>query len=482
VGLNSNFITIEPAPGQSPLLSSIDVVGASRWIIHGLKVQALQSGYLPGITVSNAYAGPVDNIIVDDNNVSSTDDTSSWSVADWLAKGRSVGIGMDTGAATSAGGGDSNCLSITNNDVHDIQTGIEVGISNSLISHNTIDNFAHDALDYDANNIVISHNYITNAIHIDGNHPDGMQGQIGRLNSADSTAGYSNVTIDSNLIIRQSNPNLPLANGLQGIDNFDMNISNLTVTNNVVVTNAYQGLSFSSIHGGLIANNTLMYDGDLTSNYSAPGTWLLVGSVTHEGTPSNNVLVENNIAPTVIQGTSAATFLNNIAQYQLDFTSATGTVSYLKKPGVYAGNNIIDPTVANGFVKYDMTNMLYDLHLLPSSPANGIGTANGAPSIDYDGHSRSGTIAAGAYASSYPTPVVAATTTAPVAKTTTTIATSTVTTTSTSTTATSTTSTTSKTSATSTKVALSQNRSEMLASVFTAYSELLSTLRAAIGI
>jgi hypothetical protein len=248
---------------------------------------------------------------------------------------------------------------------------------------------------------------------------------------------------------------------------------------------------------------------------------LLVGSVTHEGTPSNNVLVENNIAPTVIQGTSAATFLNNIAQYQLDLTSATGTVSYLKKPGVYAGNNIIDPTVANGFVKYDTADMVYDLHLLPSSPANGIATANNAPSIDIDGQTRSGNLAAGAYASSYPTPAPVVATTTPVtapkvtttttattittttktptqttatstttAKIVTTVATSTpavvksttATSTMTSGTATSTTTTKTATSttATSTKVAITADRSALLASIFTAYSEILSAVRQSI--
>jgi hypothetical protein len=45
--------------------------------------------------------------------------------------------------------------------------------------------------------------------------------------------------------------------------------------------------------------------------------------------------------------------------------------------------------------------MSYDLHLLSSSPANGAGTSVQAPLSDMEGRSRTGSIAAGAYTSSY---------------------------------------------------------------------------------
>jgi hypothetical protein len=67
----------------------------------------------------------------------------------------------------------------------------------------------------------------------------------------------SNVVIDSNRIIRQTDPNLPFPTYLQGIDAFDGDWTNLTVTNNVVVTSSCWGIGFASVHGGkiMVRNN-----------------------------------------------------------------------------------------------------------------------------------------------------------------------------------------------------------------------------------
>ena len=52
---------------------------------------------------------------------------------------------------------------------------------------------------------------------------------------------FQNVLIDSNLIVRQTDPRLPFPTYLQGIDAFDADWTNVTVTNNVVITSACHG-------------------------------------------------------------------------------------------------------------------------------------------------------------------------------------------------------------------------------------------------
>ena len=49
---------------------------------------------------------------------------------------------------------------------------------------------------------------------------------------------FQNILIDSNLIIRQTDPELPFPTYLQGIDAFNSDWTNVTVTNNVVITSA----------------------------------------------------------------------------------------------------------------------------------------------------------------------------------------------------------------------------------------------------
>jgi hypothetical protein len=45
---NSAFVTIAPAPGQTPVLTSLFVSGTNKWVFNGLKVQSLQPTALSG--------------------------------------------------------------------------------------------------------------------------------------------------------------------------------------------------------------------------------------------------------------------------------------------------------------------------------------------------------------------------------------------------------------------------------------------------
>jgi parallel beta-helix repeat protein len=155
---------------------------------------------------------------------------------------------------------------MTGSHIHNVRFGALLMGNNSTLSHNEIDHFGDDAIDYAASNISITHNYIHDNFDIgDGNHEDVAQGQNGPLLRGVPYNAFSNILIDSNLAIRQTDSKLAFATYLQGIDAFDEDWTNVTVTNNVVVTSACRGIFFSSVHNGKIINNTVVADGLIPS-------------------------------------------------------------------------------------------------------------------------------------------------------------------------------------------------------------------------
>ena len=377
IGVNTNFITVAAAPGQAPLLKSLIVQGASKWIFQGLKVQSLKTPattYVSLVTISaHSWIGPVTDIIFDHNVVDSQDDISAWSQADWLANGRG-GISMDGG-----GHPQSQCITITNNKVYNILRGVAMCEDGTLFANNTINNFGDDGLDFCGNNLVISHNTITNSNDLgDGNHEDAMQGQIGR------STGYSNILIDGNLVIRRTDPDLKFPAGLQGISAFDDDWYNVQVSNNIVVVDDFQGISFASLHGGIIVNNTLLYDG---GNGATTTSWIAVSDKTHEGSStSGTVIVRNNVSSVLSVGIPGVTVDHNIATQVNIFVA--GAVHYYRIPAIYGDHNTLDLNLNAGLAKFDTTNLQYDVHLLPTSPAIAAGNPDQMPSVDIAGTPR----------------------------------------------------------------------------------------------
>ena len=73
------------------------------------------------------------------------------------------------------------------------------------------------------------------------------------------------------------------------------------MTNNVVVTSACWGIGYASVHGGKIINNTVVDDGTDVGRKTQPGKSCVARrspSATRpiEGSPSNDVIIRNNIA------------------------------------------------------------------------------------------------------------------------------------------------------------------------------------------
>ena len=73
-----------------------------------------------------------------------------------------------------------------------------------------------------------------------------MQGQIGREVAGVPLNQFNDHPDRQQFVIRQADPNLNFPTYLQGIDAFDEDWTDVTVTNNVIVTSACWGIAYAS--------------------------------------------------------------------------------------------------------------------------------------------------------------------------------------------------------------------------------------------
>jgi parallel beta-helix repeat protein len=122
------------------------------------------------------------------------------------------------------------------------------------------------------------------------------------------------------------------------------------VENNVVITNHWHGISLYGVRDSRIVNNTVI---DVDSERPGP-PWIMVNDH-KDGTPSENVVVRNNLA----------------TSFDLEGTSITSD-----------HNVTLTGDLAAYFV--DPTPPAWNLRLLASSPALDVGSAELAPALDAD--------------------------------------------------------------------------------------------------
>ena len=401
---NYDFVTVAAAPGQTPVLTSLFIGETNKWVFNGLKVQSLQPAARSGnalVQIKDAGATlPTSDIVLENLTISSQDNAKAWSKAQWVADARN-----GFSAESTAPGTNTKCVSLTGSHISNVRFGASLMASQLVFSNNQLDHFGDDGIDYAASDLAITKNDIHDNLNIgDGNHEDAMQGQIGILAAGATVNYFQNILIDSNLIIRQSDPELSFPTYLQGIDAFDSDWTNVTVTNNVVITSACWGIAFSSIHNGLIANNTVVDDGLIAEPGCAASVW--VTDKTYEGSSTSSTVVRNNIANRI--------WVYNVAySVEADHNIAmccsgpgiawyvSGDPVYIGKPGTYANDNMIGsggPTTE--FVDFKPSILTYDVMLKAGAQPIGAGTATGAPAVDILGVARKAPYTVGAY--SYP--------------------------------------------------------------------------------
>ena len=406
---NSDFVTVQAAPGQTPVFSTLLLNRTNKWVFDAIKVQSLMgtngnTQALVGLT-DQGSAYPTTDIILENMQISSADSTAGWSQAQWVAQARWGFVASGLAGNGTNGEPNTRCISLAGSHIQNVRVGAILAANNLLFTNNVIDHFGDDALDYAANNLAITHNTIHDNLNVgDGNHEDAMQGQNGPLAPGAALNYFSNILIDSNLVVRQTDPQLAFPQYLQGIDAFDEDWTNVTVTNNVVITSACHGITFESIHNSLIADNTVVEDG----LFPTPGcvAAINVGGATREGPVSTNTVVRNNLTSQLNIDTRDTGVVpdHNVVLCcgPGPFISwyVNGVAQFLSQPGAYMNGNIIETEGAKGeFLNFNPATFTYTIMLKSSAQAIGAGVAS-APTIDIVGYTRTAPYAVGAY--SYP--------------------------------------------------------------------------------
>ncbi len=357
--VNTDFITIQAAPSNTPVLNKLTLESCSHWAIRGLT-------FLNPTTIPQNYIlvrfNQCDNILFDSNTIYSQSDVSKWTPTNWQTSSAYYGLYF-TGVSST----------LTNNTIKNIQNGVYIGGDGVILKSNTIDYFSNDGIEFSAGNSVIQSNRVTNHYgHYDtGLHADLIQGwTVGGLVT-------SNVVIDSNIVIASTGtypqiPPVPTCVGvdmIQGISIFDGVWNNVTVTNNVVAAAAYHGMGFYGVSNSVIANNTVIRQG-ADQNYVA---W--IGVFESAGQTVTNTVVRNNIANNFQISVAGTVNDHNIS---LSNNNVWNNVS--------SNTIVLDPTKV--FVTYQPSTATFNLNLSKTSPAVGTGTSRSAPKLNILGGTR----------------------------------------------------------------------------------------------
>lgn len=365
---NTDYITIQAAPGQTPVFTNLAMAAGGKWAFKGITFRNN-----PGGPAGQLIRVTLNDFIFTDNTVYSEADVSSWSPDYWVAHA-SI-------ALTFTG----NNAIISHNTFKNVRRGVTLVGDHIEFTYNTIDVHANDALDFTVSNTLIGHNSITNHYGKidDGLHNDAMQGWT--LNGDIA----SNVTIDSNTIIESTGayPWIPLVPSginpeyMQGISIFDGKWKNVTVTNNLIVVSAGHAISLYGVQGGLIANNTVIRK---TAD-TVWDTFIALMPLTVDGTEPANIIVRNNLAPSFRMPEKGSNIFDH-------------NIAYLKQWQPWQKSIPVIP-MEQIFVQPDPARGPLDYHLKNGSPAIGAGLSDGVPLIDLEGKARNaGSIDIGAYA------------------------------------------------------------------------------------
>ncbi|MBN2131283.1 MAG: hypothetical protein JW741_17415 [Sedimentisphaerales bacterium] len=334
---NPGNITIAAEEGHKPLLSSVRIRAGAHWTLRGLTVSAeFAESYKRGTLIdldSHGWQGPVHDIVVEDCAIRSAADSSAWTAEDWNQRACN-GLQVDGARMT-----------IRNNRLLNVNFGISVDASDSLVSGNLVENFAGDGLRGLGDRCTFEYNTVKNCYNVNANHDDGFQSWSTGPDGVGS-GEVVGVVLRGNTIINYEDPNQPHRGALQGIGCFDGTFVDWVVENNVIITDHWHGITLGGARNCRVINNTV-----LDRNDTRPGPpWICIDKHKN-GTPPVGCVVRNNLA-----------------------TAFTSAAAVLQENNLKIG----DPAAL--FV--DVAR--FDLHLLPGSAAIDAGSSTAAPELDRD--------------------------------------------------------------------------------------------------
>lgn len=373
---NERVINIAAAPGQTPVIRQMTLNSSSRWSFANIKFQGARRAddrarAIVHLGASN-WLGDAENITFKEGSFSTTDDVSEWSKEDWINRPFETGLWIN-----------GKCVTVTGSRFFHVRNALTITGEGSNITENNFDNFGNDAIQLAAGTATIVRNRIQNgrSSPAEPQHADAIQGWTmpGRVNR--------NVLIANNWI---ANLRPPDDNYLQGISIFDGEWDGVRIENNVVLTNAWHGITLFGVKNAAIVNNTV-----ISTRPDRFTAWIQV----REGKakqPSTNAIVRNNIAAAIIVPEQTAQVDHNAASERIE-SLANGRMFKLTM-GTDSRKNVVHPRLLTYFADLSLSAGKTDLRPRPPSAAIGAGTSEGAPSEDYFGRRREAPFDAGAVA------------------------------------------------------------------------------------
>lgn len=335
---NTDYITIAAAEGETPRLTSIRLQASSHWKLVGLHVSPEFGGGEKRSSLihleSHGWTGPVSDIVVEDCVLQSAEDTSQWTAEQWNQ------------FACSGINADGTRVTIRNNKLKNVDTGINVGASHALVENNSVVNFCGDGMRGLGDHSVFQYNVVKNCYDVNGNHDDGFQSWTNGENGIGS-GEVVDMVLRGNTIINYEDPDQPHRGTLQGIGCFDGMFVDWVIENNVIVCDHYHGITLGGARGCKIINNTV-----IDPNDERPGPVGIRISRHKKGMPSSDCIVRNNLV---------------------------SSLSVQDGDGMVKDHNIVvdDPA------KYFVDLKAYDMRLKEGSPAIDAGSDELAPEIDF---------------------------------------------------------------------------------------------------
>jgi len=278
---NESPITIAAEAGETPQLSRIMLRAASGWVLRGLSVSPSHAPSYEAQTMididNHGWHGPSHDIVIEQCELFSVDDTSGWSAGDWVADAAN-GITVD---------GDDSI--VRDNVLRNVRFGISVSGENARVARNVVDSFSGDGLRGLGDYGVFEHNVVKNCYDVDDNHDDGFQSwSVGE--GGVGTGEVRGIVLRGNVIINYEDPDQPHRGPLQGIGCFDGMFVDWIVENNVIVVDHWHGITLSGARGCRIVNNTV-----IDMNDKRPGPAGIRVGKHKNGTVSMGCTVRNNL-------------------------------------------------------------------------------------------------------------------------------------------------------------------------------------------
>lgn len=310
-----HLVSIKADKGHTPRLGNVRITDSENWTLNGLLIMPGDQDGRKRAVIVDIGAG-TQRITLTDNIIQTVGEVSNWSADSW---NRNVWNGI------RVHGRDHN---FSGNRIRYVYHALSVQASHSTFDDNLIEYFAGDGIRALGDYSVFRKNTIKNCVDIDNNHDDGIQSfsrdRLGRSGFGEVTG----VVLSGNTIINFEDFDQPFRCQLQGIGMFDGMFVDWVITNNLVVTDHWHGITVMGARNVRIENNIVV--DNLVGKPGPP--WITI--TRHKnGTRSQNSIIANNVAPSFNkQGFDREKFETDLSGVTL-----TGN-EILTNPGLYFEN------------------------------------------------------------------------------------------------------------------------------------------------